>query len=362
MQITRRFIDFLFAVRYDLERKYWAQYFPIKPRVINLLVNDICNSQCVMCMIWKRKREHEVTPQELSDILSDNLFAKVKSVGVSGGEPTLRSDLPQLYNAICQALPSLKSASIITNALNPEQVIERILASEDVCHKNQVRFSVMVSLDGVGKIHDLQRGREGNFNTAMHVIRYFRDQTDIPVSVGCTITKRNLWSVDELLEFCKGEGLRVHFRIAEFINRLYNEGEKDIIRNFTPIEAYHLGLFFMKLDLQYERSPEVQRTYRSINKMLTGEAGRTIGCPYQSRAVVLDSRGQMQYCAPKSRIIGNALEGSAEMIFKRNLSERRRILAQECQNCIHDYHADQTTRELFSRLVHHFWRRVFSLD
>jgi MoaA/NifB/PqqE/SkfB family radical SAM enzyme len=361
MKTSQRILDFLFALRYDLERKYWAQYFPRKPRVINLLVNDICNSHCSMCMIWKRKREHEVTPQELMQILSDPLFARVRSVGVSGGEPTLRADLPQLYEAICQKLPNLQSVSIITNAINPDQVIERILRSASVCRSYRVNFGVMVSLDGVGEIHDLQRGRKGNFDTALQVIRYFRDQSDIPVSVGCTITKQNLWAVDELLEFCQSEGIGAHFRIAEFINRLYNENEKDVIRNFTPVEAYHLGLFFMKLDLQYERRTEVRRTYRSIQKMLVGEADRTIGCPYQSRAVVLDTRGQMQYCAPKSLIIGNALEESAGVIFKSKLAERRRILAQECPNCIHDYHSDPTAAELKTRLISVFWRKVLSL-
>jgi len=63
----------------------------------------------------------------------------------------------------------------------------------------------MVSLDGVGEIHDLQRGRVGNFETAIQVIRYFAIKSDIPVSVGCTITKRNLWTVDELMEFCQRE-------------------------------------------------------------------------------------------------------------------------------------------------------------
>jgi MoaA/NifB/PqqE/SkfB family radical SAM enzyme len=362
MKTSQRLFDFLFAVRYDLERKYWAQYFPRKPRVINLLVNDICNSHCSMCMIWKRKREHEVTPQELLRILSDPLFVKVRRVGVSGGEPTLRADLPQLYKAVCQALPNLQSVSIITNAIKPNQVIERIQHSVDVCRGYQVKFGVMVSLDGVGEIHDLQRGRKGNFDTALQVIRYFRDRTDIPISVGCTITKQNLWAVDELLEFCQNEGIQAHFRVAEFIDRLYNENEKDVIRNFTPVEAYHLALFFMKLDLQYERRPEVRRTYRSIQKMLVGEADRTIGCPYQSRAVVLDACGQMQYCAPKSLIIGNALEESAKEIYKRKLAERRRILAHDCRNCIHDYHSDPTVGELINRLVYHFWRRVLSLD
>lgn len=350
------------ATNYDLERKYWSQYFPVKPQTINLLANDICNSRCQMCMIWKNKHDKELTPGELTDIIQDPLFSEVRHIGITGGEPTLRRDLALFYKAACESLPNLRGTSSITNAINRDQVIERISASAEICESYDVNFGLMVSLDGVGDIHDKNRGREGNFESALDVIRYFRDKTDISLSVGCTITKVNVWNVDELLEFCQNEGVYVRFRVAEFINRLYNEGEDEVIRNFTPEEAYHLATFFKKLELRYEQNQTVKRTYRSIRNMLSGESGRSIGCPYQSRAVVLDCRGQMQYCAPKSNIIGNAFQESASVIWKENLPERRRILREECTNCIHDYHSPITTSELLSQYQGSLSKRFLTLD
>ena len=203
----------------------------------------------------------------------------------------------------------------------------------------------MVSLDGVGDTHDLNRGRPGNFTNAMNVIRHFRDNTDVPLSVGCTITKHNIWHIDELFEFCRKENVYARFRVAEFINRLYNENEIDTIRNFSSKERYQLSLFFFYLENEYETNSTVQRTYRSIRQMLSGESGRSIGCPYQSRGVVVDCRGQLLYCAPKSRVLGSALEKSAAQIFAQNLDERRRIRREDCHNCIHDYHAGITLPE-----------------
>src|SRR5436309_696308 len=66
-----------------------GQYLPPKPTVIQFPINDICNSRCVMCNIWERKRDKEITPQELRQILADPLFREVRYVGMSGGEPTL---------------------------------------------------------------------------------------------------------------------------------------------------------------------------------------------------------------------------------------------------------------------------------
>ena len=48
-----------------------------------------------MCFIWKRKRDSELSPEEFGKILKDPLFARVHHIGVTGGEPTLRQDLPR---------------------------------------------------------------------------------------------------------------------------------------------------------------------------------------------------------------------------------------------------------------------------
>ena len=74
-----------------------------KPVVIQFPVNDICNSKCQMCHIWKQKRDYEISPNELREALKDSLYTNVSNVGINGGEPTLREDLPELASAIFEA-------------------------------------------------------------------------------------------------------------------------------------------------------------------------------------------------------------------------------------------------------------------
>ena len=57
------------------------------PVTLNFMANDICNSKCKMCNIWKRKKDKELTPEELENILNDDLFKNLSNVGISGGEP-----------------------------------------------------------------------------------------------------------------------------------------------------------------------------------------------------------------------------------------------------------------------------------
>jgi len=338
---------------------FYYDRFPPKPTVINLLANDICNSKCTMCNIWQQKQDFEFSPAELEKILSDSLFSNVTAVGITGGEPTLREDLPELYEAVCKALPSLKGMSIITNAIRRDDVINRIEAVAKVLKKYDKRFGIMVSLDGYGEIHDKNRGRPGNFETAVEVINHFSNNTDIPVSIGCTITKNNVWHVDELLDWLQAEGIYGRFRIAEFISRLYNNDIEDI-RSFDADEMYHLQCFFKRLQLEYETGESFLRTYDNIIHMLGG-GSRQIGCPYHKKGIVLDSKGSLLYCAPKSKELGNTLKEKAEKIFFNNLDERKRLKRENCSDCIHDYHAVATPKNLIEDYQSKAWSRLLNL-
>jgi MoaA/NifB/PqqE/SkfB family radical SAM enzyme/polysaccharide pyruvyl transferase WcaK-like protein len=344
----------------DLRRRWLSSWLPQSPTTVNLLVNDICNSRCVMCNIWQQKRDIELSPDQLAGVLSDKLYERVEYVGVSGGEPTLRRDLPELFAVICDTLPNLKGTGIITNAIRDQEVSQRVEASAHVCAKRDIDFNVMVSLDGVGDVHDRVRGKAGNFDSAIRVIEDIQARLKLPLSIGCTMTKSNLWQAGELLDYCQQHDIYARFRIGEFIQRLYNFGQTSYIRGFDDDASYHLAMFFTRLEREYETRDAVRRTYRNIAGMLMG-APRGTACPYQDGAVVLDCRGDLQYCAPKSETIGNALETPSSQIYRGNLRERKRIRKQDCATCIHDYHGPMTSREWFGGLAEKYTRRAMTV-
>lgn len=334
------------ADRYLLPKLGWNQ-----PYEINALVNDICNSRCQMCLIWEQKKARELSPDEWRQLLSDPFFSRVGAIGFTGGEPTLRADLPQIFEAAASALPSVKGISMITNAIREKDVMARVQACSQVCASHNLHFTVMVSLDGVGAVHDSVRGRAGNFASAFACLQSFRAQ-GISTLFGCTITKTNVQQVDDLLDFAIANGFYGRFRIAEFIERLYNEGQGSFIRNFTPLETYHLALFYHRLETEFETDPKFRKTYRNIRGMIFGGAKRAICCPYQTRGMVVTSNGSMLFCAPKSPSIGNPLEGrSARSLYQANRQFLKKIREESCSTCIHDYHVPVTAREMFTELM-----------
>lgn len=332
-----------------------------KPTVLNLNIIDSCNSKCTMCNIWKRDEALEISPDQLKTVLSDELFSELLHIGVTGGEPTLREDLPDIYQKIIEAVPNIKGLSIITNAIIEEDVKQRILDVKLVCDKYRVPFSAMVSIDGVGKAHDNVRGINGNFKTAISVYNYLKDELKIPVAFGCTISKINVWDADDLLFYAKQNDMYGRFRVAETINRLYNHDRGKVIRNFDDDESYNLLLFFEKLKHSFENNSTYNRTYSSIQNILQG-GDRLIGCPYHNQGVVLGSKGQLSYCAPKSREIGNALEQSSQEIYKNQFAEKKRILKENCSSCIHDYHAPITPGEIELQKGEQFYAQYLKIE
>lgn len=343
---------------YEIRIKVLGQIFPMKPTVLNFLANDVCNSRCQMCLIWKNEKDKEISADELALILADSLFSNLKYVGISGGEPTIRNDLTELFKVICSQRPPILGTGIITNGIIENIVKQRVLDCAEICLSHGVAFNVMVSLDGLNEIHDNVRGRKNNFKTAISLLEFFHKNTDIPTSFGCTITETNALYVDELLDYAKAEGLYGRFRIAEFIDRLYNTQQTEFIRAFDEKLCYHLGLFFFRAEHDFEQDSIYQKTYRNIRGMISEGKHREIGCPYQTHAAVLTSRGDLLYCSPKSPNLGSALQSPASKLYFSNLFKRKQIVQEECNNCIHDYHEPFSFREQINSYLEKYRRSI----
>lgn len=337
----------------DLRLNVLGDVFPPKPDAISMMANDVCNSRCQMCLIWEQKKDKELTPAELRQVLAEPLFSRVRNIGVTGGEPTLRKDLPELFRVITAKRPRLDGASIISNGIRATEVQERVVECARICREAGIGFDVMLSLDGLGEVHDTVRGRQGNFQTVMQCFERFQAE-GIPVIFGCTITKSNAAYMDELLDWAMERGHYGRFRVAEFIDRLYNAPQKEFIRSFDPLTQYHLGLFYYRLEHGFETNPTYRKTYRSIRGMLVEGRPRTTGCPYHHSAVILTARGELLYCSPKSPVLGSILEaGSAAKVFFGNLHKKKEIREKHCDNCVHDYHVPETFREKVEFLLKH---------
>jgi MoaA/NifB/PqqE/SkfB family radical SAM enzyme len=196
-------------LRYRAHRRGWAR--PGWPVTLTFSVTNLCQSKCKTCQIWQRYREHpadvknELTLDEIERIFA-SFRKRVYFLNISGGEPTVRKDLPEIIRA---ALLTLRPhiVHIPTNAITPnriEQICTRTLQyMDEVGFKGP--FTVKPSLDGVGKVHDEVRGVPGNFDRVLETVKRLKKlregHPNLHVELGTVISRFNLDKIDEIAEF-----------------------------------------------------------------------------------------------------------------------------------------------------------------
>lgn len=289
----------------------------------------------------------DLSVSQVSALIQDDLFSDVEHVGVTGGEPTLRPDLPEVFTSLILGLPKLKGLSFITNGFNPGRALDVLVAANKICKEFSVGFNGMVSLDGPREIHDRIRGKTGSYDRAIETLQGLK-QNEIDVSGACTVVKANIFYLENFLDWTIDNEYYFRFRVAEYIDRLYVTDATHKLRNFSWPERAALISFFTRLRNNYEVSHRVRATYDSILSIITG-GNRIVTCPYQKgEAINVGSSGDIRVCAPAGRAVSLVPKSEIESHLEK---ERIRIEKSRCSKCIHDYHDDYESQEKIRRLA-----------
>jgi polysaccharide pyruvyl transferase WcaK-like protein/MoaA/NifB/PqqE/SkfB family radical SAM enzyme len=321
------------------------------PTVIQFPVNDICNSQCQMCHIWQRKRDHDITPEELASVLADPLFREIRDVGINGGEPTLRKDLGELTQVLLTKLPRLRGLTLITNAIQERNVLRAIDDLGSRCEDAGVHLSVMVSIDGVGEVHDRVRGVAGNFVSADRVLDGLMGSSRVgSCLIGCTFVRDNIYDAENVLGYARSKGVYARFRVGIPHQRLYTQNLKDPF-DLDAAQRYHLACFLDEIRVNYEKNPARRAFYLSLRNQIIHGAPRAAGCVWKNRGVTLTSRGDLAYCAVQSPRLGSLLHSSAVDLYWKNAAILREINESRCSGCLHDYDGVQDRRIILERTL-----------
>ena len=189
---------------------YYGLKKPTNPITLTFSVTNLCQSRCQTCNIWEiYKKQPELVQSELELEEIEKIFQSIGPIyffNLSGGEPFLRRDLPEIVGlAIDHLRPRIIHTP--TNALAPGRVekdVTRILAIME-SKEWQVPFTVKPSLDGVGEMHDKIRGVPGNFDKVMDTIerlkRIRQRHPNLHVELGTVVSKMNMHHLEKLGTF-----------------------------------------------------------------------------------------------------------------------------------------------------------------
>ncbi|MBU4345025.1 MAG: 12,18-didecarboxysiroheme deacetylase [Desulfobacteraceae bacterium] len=167
------------------------QFSKDKRPVVVWNITRRCNLKCVHCYAHAKDLsfKNELSTKEGKILLDDLAQFGVPVILFSGGEPTIRKDLPELA---AYAVSKGMRAVISTNGTLITQKMARVLKDIGLSY-------VGISIDGMEEINDRFRGVKGAFKAALEGIKNCKD-AGIKVGLRFTINKFNADEIPKIFE------------------------------------------------------------------------------------------------------------------------------------------------------------------
>jgi MoaA/NifB/PqqE/SkfB family radical SAM enzyme len=292
-----------------------------------------------MCNIWEKDRKPEISLEQLERAFSDNLFRKIQNVNVTGGEPTLQKDLSQIVQLLINKMPELRKITLTSNGLNPDRIVTSSAEISEICSESDIDFLVGISLDGVGEVHDEIRNVPRAFERTSETILRIQElqqlhRNKMRLSVNCTITRKNLHDLENVIDWGNRHSIYVNFIVAEFSENFYsNKNAEEQLRIKGKDKAY-LIRFLERLAGEKSLFNFAAYFHNVMLEMMKNSKARTAPCIYGLDGFVFDIYGDLYYCILWDKI-GNCLEENCSSIYydPRNIGHRRNLLRTKCPKC-----------------------------
>jgi len=171
---------------------------PRAPEIIYINLDERCNQDCVFCVVkgTNKGKFGSMDKKEAKRIIKDFVNCGGKVIVFTGGEPTLRGDLPEIIE-YAENFKEINSISIITNGVRLEDkgYLKKIL---DADKKRKVSFCFSLH-SHKEKISELLTKAKGSFKKTISGIENVT-KSGRSISIYQVITTKNC---KDLLAFCK---------------------------------------------------------------------------------------------------------------------------------------------------------------
>ena len=294
-----------------------------------------------MCDIWKtysgnpKLVKKELSLSEIQDFLSDREFFKhLEFVYISGGEPFLRDDLPEIIRSIHECKPTC-IVYVATNGFLTDHIVK---TTKEILSIHP-RFQIGVSLDGTNETHDKIRGVKGAFKTTSKTLFALRENfPNLHIQATMTVTPINFRHVPYVYDFCKKNGFFPRIGLAsiseyfknlstefaysrediEELKKYFHAIGKDVIREHGKIHSL-LELFWLDGSIKFLLDPTI----------------RPIPCYAGFVSFYIDPYGTIYPCYNFFEEMGNIRKQKIRDIWfsKGSQKIRERILREQCPNC-----------------------------
>jgi radical SAM protein with 4Fe4S-binding SPASM domain len=295
----------------------------MKPRSAVVAITHRCNARCLMCDIWQRD-----DGSELPATAYLRLPPSLREVNVSGGEPFLRRDLPEVLAAMQRACPRARLV-ISSNGLAVGRIRDmapRLAAWEPV-------LGVRISIDGLAETHDRLRGTPGAFARAVESLEALQGAGVRDLGIGTTIVEENLADVGQVYRLAEARGVEFSLTLVTG-SEIYFGPDKAGLR---PRSVDGLGDALAGIIHGEYRHRRPKRWFRAwFGEQLVRyatEDRRTLPCDAARGFFYLDPAGDVYGCHLLPHRLGNLLAADWASIWQGPAAEQARREVAGCQDC-----------------------------
>lgn len=283
-----------------------------------------CNSRCIMCHIWMDDPDwrQEITPADLAG----NLPPSLRDINISGGEPFLRTDIPEFY-AVCRENCPRSHIVISTNGLLTERIIEQTKRMFQV--DRRVGFGI--SLDGLDEMHDQVRGIPGGFRKGIETVRALKGIGVKNIRIAFTVTSSNYQHLGRVYELARKEGVQFTAAVAHDSDHYFK------IRGNTLPMVEEVAPHFDRIVHDEMRTSSPRRWFRGYFfdglKEYVGTRERRLPCQAGWLSVMVDPYGNVFSCNIMNWKMGNIREKTLGEILLSKESDAVREDVAKCTAC-----------------------------
>lgn len=312
------------------------------PRVMTHTVTFGCNAKCVMCDSWQLPTSGDLTLDEIRNIYGQ--LPPMDVVRLTGGEPFVRRDFPQIFQSALDALQPLWM-HVSSNGFLTERIV-------NFCQQRDtsVPLELAISIDGVGDYHNRIRGHTMAWQTAWKTLNQLaplRKRLQLSLTVNQTVAdNQGLEEYERLHEYLQPLEIEHHVIVAYAESATYSlerdrkiENDANFYPTFAELDRTQLE-DMLRLAEQHARHLPLHRRLprlyylRGLKRRLPGGATRRPPvCQALHTHLRLFPNGDVPVCQFNSQIVGNLQKQAFHEVWMSVMAAEQRQWVRNCAGC-----------------------------
>lgn len=275
-----------------------------------------------MCRTWERKAHDELSVSEWGAVFDE--APALCWLDLTGGEPLLRRDFPEIVDAALSRLPALQVLHFQTNGWLTERAVDVVRRARE--GRPEVDLIVTVSIDGPPNVHDAIRGRPGSFDRAMRTLLALhaaaRHDPGLQVHVGTTVTADNAECFEAvgplLAERVPGfEPRRWHWNLGQRSAHFFGNADRPGVEpgQSRASMARAIARQIRRRGVPRDFVSWMESTYLVNLHAVAGGAPSKIPCQALRSTLFISPEGDVYPCHIWDRPLGNVRETSLRAVW-----------------------------------------------